>query len=106
MGVSTVGNMVAAQVKAAGFDTKKLKISGSSVRKNMFDSLMENEVPGVYASAHGGHDCLKLKENYVTTKDASKRAISRIIGDSLSGEDPGKFNEIVRKERSKASEGV
>ena len=106
MGVSTVGNMVAAQVKAAGFDTKKLKISGSSVRKNMFDSLMENEVPGVYASAHGGHGCLKSKENYVTSKDASKRAISRIIGDSLNGEDPGNFNEIVREERSKASEGV
>ena len=106
MRASTVGNMVAAQAKAAGFDTKKLKISGSSVRKNIFDSLMENEVPGVYASAHGGHGCLRSKENYVTNKDASKRAISRIIGDSLNGEDPGKFNEIVRKERSKASEGV
>ena len=70
------------------------------------DSLMENEVPGAYAPAHGGHGCLKSKENYVTTKDASKRAISRIIGDSLNGEDPGNFNEIVREERSKAMEGV
>ena len=31
-------------------------------RKNMFDCLVENDVPGVYASAHGGHHNLKSKE--------------------------------------------
>ena len=32
MGKTTVGNMVASQIKDAGFDTKKLKISGTSIR--------------------------------------------------------------------------
>ena len=32
MGVSTVGSIVAAQIKAAGFDVKKLKISGTSLK--------------------------------------------------------------------------
>ena len=63
MGIGTIGNIVATQIKSAGFDTRKLKIGGSSVRKNMFDSLMENEVPGVYASAHGGHSSALSKES-------------------------------------------
>ena len=57
-------------------------------------------------STHGDVGFFKSKENYVTSNDASKRAISRIIGDSLNGEDPGNFNEIVREERSKTSEGL
>ena len=32
MGLNTVGTIVADQIKAAGFDTKKLKTSGTSVR--------------------------------------------------------------------------
>jgi hypothetical protein len=34
MGINTVGTMVAEQIRAAGFDTKRLKISGTSVRYN------------------------------------------------------------------------
>ena len=41
----------------------------------------------------------------MTSKDASKRAISRIIG-GLNGEDPCRFNEILREEKAKASDGV
>ena len=74
IGVSTIGGMVASQIMAGGFDKKKMKISGESVRKNMFESLMGNEVPGVYASAHGGHVSFTSKASYVTSKEASKKA--------------------------------
>jgi hypothetical protein len=32
MGINMVGTLVANQIKDAGFDTKKLKISGTSIR--------------------------------------------------------------------------
>ena len=32
MGINMVGTLVANQIKDAGFDTKKLKISGTSTR--------------------------------------------------------------------------
>ena len=106
MGIGTIGNIVATQIKSAGFDTRKLKIGGSSVRKNMFDSLMENEVPGVYASAHGGHSSVLSKESYVTSKEASKRAINTILADSLNGEEPSNFNDLLKEEKKRTNEGI
>ena len=101
MGINTVGTIVQKQIEAAGYDTKDLKISGTSVRKSMFDSLIQNDVPGVYASAHGGHSSWKSKESYVSPESASTKAINKILAKSLNGENPASFKEIYEKERNK-----
>ena len=70
--------------------------------KNMFESMVENDVPSVYASAHGGHSNLKSKENYVSSKSASTKAINKILADNLSGENSSTFNDLFDAERTKA----
>ena len=72
----------------------------------MFDSMVENEVPGVYASAHGGHSSMKSKENYVSSKAPSTKAINKILADTLNGEDSSTFNDLVSTEHTKANEKI
>ena len=72
----------------------------------MFDSMVENEVPGVYASAHGGHSSMKSKENYVSSKAPSTKAINKILADTLNGEDSSTFNDLVSAERTKTNEQI
>ena len=75
-------------------------------RKNMFDSMIQNDVPGVYASAHGGHSSLKSKENYVSSESASTKAINKILATNLSGEESSSFNDLVNVERSKVKDTI
>ena len=70
----------------------------------MMDSLIENEVPSVYASAHAGHSNLKSKENYVSAKDESTKATNKILANSLSGEESSSFNQLVQTERAKTKD--
>ena len=72
----------------------------------MFDSLVDHEVPGVYASAHGGHSSLRSKESYVSAKAVSTKAINKILANSLSGENSSNFNELVNVERSKENDKI
>ena len=72
----------------------------------MFDSLIQNDVPGVYASAHGGHSSLKSKENYVSPESASTKAINKILGNSLNSEESSSFNDLVSVERSKVKQTI
>ena len=72
----------------------------------MFDSMIQNDVPGVYASAHGGHSSLKSKENYVSSESASTKAINKILATNLSGEESSSFNDLVNVERSKVKDTI
>ena len=49
---------------------------------------------------------LSSKASYVTSKEASKKAINRILGDTLNGEEPEKFNDIVHEEKARANEAT
>ena len=68
----------------------------------MFVSMIEHQVPSVYASAHGGHHNLNSKESYVSSKAASLKAINKILANSLSGEDSSNFQDLVGEETAKA----
>ena len=70
----------------------------------MFDSMIEHQVPSVYASAHGGHHNLNSKESYVSSKAASSKAINKILANSFSGEDSSNFQDLVGEETAKAKE--
>ena len=72
----------------------------------MFDSLVENEVPSVYASAHGGHSSLDSKGSYVSSKAHGTKAINKILAKSLSGQDSSSFNDLVKEERIRAKERI
>ena len=72
----------------------------------MFNSLIKNDVPGVYASAHAGHSSLKSKESYVAPESASTKAINQILARNLSGENSISFKDIHEKERQKMAEKV
>ena len=106
MGKHTVGSLVQQQIKASGFDTKELKISGTSLRKNMFDAMVESDVPDVLMSAHGGHKSTKSKESYVSKTSTAKKAINKILSDSLKGEESGKFYDIVNNEKMKEKQKI
>ena len=106
MGKHTVGSLVQTQIKASGFDTKELKISGTSLRKNMFDAMVESDVPDVLMSAHGGHKSTKSKESYVSKTSTAKKAINKILSDSLKGEESGKFYDIVNNEKKIEKEKI
>ena len=70
----------------------------------MYDSMIQNDVPGVYASAHGGHSSLKPKENQVSPESASTKAINKILANNLSGEESSSFNDLVDAEHSKVQQ--
>ena len=106
MGKHTVGSMVEQQIKAAGYNTKEMKISGTSLRKNMFDTMVQSDVPDVLMSAQGGHKNTKSKESYVTKTTVAKKALNRILGDSLKGEETCRFQDIVEEEQKKEREKV
>ena len=105
--------MVAEQIKAADFDTKRLKISSTSVRYNqqwilklyfLTSSWLQEKYDGQFSGewstrcAHAGRQSLKSKENYVSAKDESTKAINKILADTLSGEESLSFNQIVQTE--------
>ena len=60
--------------------------------------MMENDVPSAVASAHGGHKNLKSKESYISKTEVAKKAVNKIMSDSLRGEETGKYQDIVEKE--------
>ena len=72
----------------------------------MFDAMLANDVPDVLMSAHGGHKSLKSKENYVSKTDTAKKALNRILGDSLKGEEAPRFQELVEEEQKRERDKI
>ena len=64
----------------------------------MFDAMMENDFPSLVASAHGGHKNLKSKESYISKTNVAKKAVNKILSDSLRGEETERFQDIIEKE--------
>ena len=72
----------------------------------MFDAMVEGDVPDVIMSAHGGHKNLQSKESYVSKTEAAKKAINKIVADSLAGKEARNFQEIVSAEKRKETEEI
>ena len=101
-----MGTMIKKQIGEAGFDTKDLKISGTSLRKNMFDSMLEHDVPSAVASSHGGHRNLQSKESYISKTNAAKKAVNKIMVESIRGENTERFQDILEAENKREQNGI
>ena len=96
MGVGHLGNYVARQLKATGFDFGGQKISATSIRKTAIDGSMMKSMPGAFVSEITGHKSLSSKLGYMSTNDITLKAANRTIQDIMGGVQSGSkdFGEI------------
>ena len=72
----------------------------------MFDTMVKSDVPDVLMSAQGGHKNTKSKENYVSKTGVVKKAINKILGDSLKGGEPGRFQDVLEEQQKREREKI
>ena len=103
MGVNTIGKLYRSAFEEMGVDTKAMKITATSGRKQMVQSGAEAGVPGVVLSKMMGHAIPETKYNYYANRDATREAASIATSRRAMGDTDTDFQDVVKDLKTKGT---
>ena len=101
MGVNTIAKLYSSAFSEMGINTKNLKISATSTRKQLIQSGAEAGVPGGVLSKMMGHALPETKYNYLENRDKTRQAASISIARRAMGNTETRFDDVIDEVKGK-----
>ena len=105
MGINTISKLYKSAFEEMNVDTKALKITATSCRKNLAQCASEAEVPGSVISKMMGHAMPETKYNYLKNREHSREAAAKATSRRAMGNTSSTFSDLV-KEVTKKNKSV